>query len=239
MRAEGLTVDTKTDSGAAPGEAAVSKPDQAACMDRMYRYTRHVYDLSRRYYLLGRDRLIRRMAIEPGDQVLEVGCGTARNLIKLAERYPEQRFYGLDASRVMLATAQRSLQSSGVADRVVLKPSLAEQLDFHATFNLDRPFDVIFFSYSLSMIPTWQQAIDAAITNLKPAGRMYVVDFWDQSRWPRLFRIVLRKWLAMFHVHSRPELLDYIELLAAEGKGELTMESISGRYAYLASFVRK
>ncbi|MDH4412604.1 MAG: SAM-dependent methyltransferase, partial [Rhizobium sp.] len=27
-------------------------------MDRMYRYQRHIYDLSRKYYLLGRDHMI-------------------------------------------------------------------------------------------------------------------------------------------------------------------------------------
>jgi len=46
-------------------------------MDRMYRYTRHVYDLSRKYYLFGRDRLLRKMQIAEGDRVIEVGCGTA------------------------------------------------------------------------------------------------------------------------------------------------------------------
>ena len=31
--------------------------DQAEQMDRMYRYQRHIYDLTRKYYLLGRDRI--------------------------------------------------------------------------------------------------------------------------------------------------------------------------------------
>ena len=34
---------------------------QAAAMDRMYRLTRHVYDATRRYYLLGRDRMLGRI----------------------------------------------------------------------------------------------------------------------------------------------------------------------------------
>ncbi|MEI7861219.1 MAG: hypothetical protein WCJ21_01255, partial [Planctomycetota bacterium] len=32
--------------------------DQAVAMDRMYRMTRHIYDITRRYYLLGRDRML-------------------------------------------------------------------------------------------------------------------------------------------------------------------------------------
>ena len=58
--------------------------EQAVAMDRMYRLTRHVYDVTRRYYLLGRDRLLAKVATAPGTATLEVGCGTARNLVKLA-----------------------------------------------------------------------------------------------------------------------------------------------------------
>ena len=29
--------------------------DAAALMDRMYRHQRHIYDLTRKFYLLGRD----------------------------------------------------------------------------------------------------------------------------------------------------------------------------------------
>ncbi len=60
--------------------------DQAAAMDRMYRVTRHIYDFTRRYYLLGRDRMLADVTTGPETATLEVGCGTARNLIRLAGR---------------------------------------------------------------------------------------------------------------------------------------------------------
>ena len=44
--------------------------DAAALMDRMYRRQRHIYDLSRKFYLLGRDEAITRLRPAPGDKVL-------------------------------------------------------------------------------------------------------------------------------------------------------------------------
>ena len=43
----------------------------------------------RKYYLLGRDRLVRELDAKPGDRIVEVGCGTARNLVRAARVYPE------------------------------------------------------------------------------------------------------------------------------------------------------
>ena len=65
--------------------------DAAALMDRMYRRQRHIYDLSRKFYLLGRDEGIARLRPASGDKMLEIGCGTGRNLVKLAQAYPEAR----------------------------------------------------------------------------------------------------------------------------------------------------
>jgi S-adenosylmethionine-diacylgycerolhomoserine-N-methlytransferase len=65
--------------------------DHAALMDLVYRRQRYVYDLTRKYYLFGRDRLIRELDLKPGDRVVEIGCGTARNLVRMAQLYPEAR----------------------------------------------------------------------------------------------------------------------------------------------------
>ena len=170
-------------------------------MDEMYRWTRYIYDFTRKYYLLGRDRLLRDMELQPGDRVLEIGCGTARNLIRLARQRPDIRCFGLDASTEMLATAAAKLKSRGLEQRIILKHCLAEELDYAKTFALNAPFDAAFFSYSLSMIPTWPQAIDAALANIKRGAAFYVVDFWDQAGWPGWFRFVLQ---ALARPLSRP-----------------------------------
>jgi S-adenosylmethionine-diacylgycerolhomoserine-N-methlytransferase len=205
-------------------------------MDEMYRWTRYVYDFTRKYYLLGRDRLLSDMELQPGDRVLEIGCGTARNLIRLARQRPDIRCYGLDASTEMLATAAAKVKARRLEGRITLRHCLAEELDFVKTFELSAPFDAAFFSYSLSMIPTWSQAIDAALANVKRGAAFYVVDFWDQGGWPKWFRIALKRWLDLFHVQHRPELIEYLHDLDAKGVGTLTLKPVAGRYAYLATF---
>src|SRR5580704_15216843 len=84
-----------------------SRPsDPAALMDRMYRRQRHIYDVTRKFYLLGRDRLIDTLTPPAGARVLEIGCGTGRNLIRAALKYPAMRAYGIDISEEMLSTAR-------------------------------------------------------------------------------------------------------------------------------------
>ncbi len=210
-----------------------SSEAHSALMDRIYRLQRHGYDITRKYYLFGRDRLIARMPVGPGDRVLEVGCGTARNLIKLVRRHPEASFYGLDASQAMLQTAQTKVRRHGLGRHIDLRYALAEELDARRTFG-QQNFDTIFFSYTLSMIPSWQRAIDIALHNLKPGGQLWIVDFWDQAKLPGLFRALLVRWLAKFHVHHRPQLLEYLQTLPQKTGCKLTIESIGGRYAFLA-----
>lgn len=203
-------------------------------MDKIYRHQRYIYDLTRKHFLLGRDRLIREMPVEPGETVLEMGCGTARNLILLAKRRPEAMLYGLDASHEMLITAEANIQRAGLADRIQVRHCLAEDLSFRETFGVAEPFDRVFFSYSLSMIPVWREALLAALTNLKPGGSIHVVDFWDQHELPGLFRGLLTWWIGLFHVRFEPLLLDRLHALDIAGVGRLRLESHRKSYAYLA-----
>ncbi len=210
--------------------------DQVQVMDKMYRYQRYIYDLTRKYYLFGRDTLIEHMDVHPKQRVLEIGCGTARNLLKLAKRHPEAELYGLDASNEMLITAQSKVDNSPHANNIHLTQCLAENLHYQETFELDRPFDRVFFSYALSMIPPWQQALDAGLANLKAGGELYIVDFSDQRDLPAWFRKILVWWLDLFGVHYKPELLPYLEKLAASGAGHLQVTSLGGHYAFIARF---
>jgi S-adenosylmethionine-diacylgycerolhomoserine-N-methlytransferase len=79
--------------------------EATARMNRMYRRQRHVYDGTRRYYLLGRDQLIAGLQTGSGANVLEIGCGTGRNLVLAAQLNRLARFFGVDVSTEMLTSA--------------------------------------------------------------------------------------------------------------------------------------
>lgn len=210
--------------------------NQAHAMDRMYGLQRHLYDATRRYYLLGRDQMLAQMELRPGDHVLEIACGTARNLIQLNSLHPNLNLFGIDASSAMLKTARANLIRHGLEQKCSLRVCLAEELNYESTFGLHRPFDAVFISYGLSMIPAWKEALGAALRNLKPGGTLYIVDFWDQDELPRWFRVLLRTWLDTFGVHFRPEMLVHLHTLAKTFPGSFNIQSVAHRYAYIASF---
>ena len=174
-------------------------------MDRIYARQRHIYDATRKYYLLGRDRLIAELAPPAGAHVLEIGCGTGRNLVKIARRYPHARCYGIDISQAMLTTAAAAVARAGLASRIALAPGDATTFDPAALFGV-AAFDRIVISYALSMIPPWREVLRHAASQLAPGGALHVVDFGDQAGLPAGFGRLLEAWLARFHVTPRETL---------------------------------
>ena len=202
-------------------------------MDRMYGLQRHFYDITRKYYLLGRDQLLDAMNVQAGDAVLEVGCGTGRNLLILAKRHPDAHFFGLDASARMLESADAKFDSARV-ENVTLANELAENFYYVNTFEMRERFDKIFFSYSITMIPAWRDAINNALNNLRPGGELWIVDFYDQKDLPRTFRKMLQNWLKAFHVQFWNDLIPFLGTLETKGLVRLTVTPIYKRYAFIA-----
>jgi S-adenosylmethionine-diacylgycerolhomoserine-N-methlytransferase len=204
----------------------------AGLMDRMYRYQRHIYDLTRKYYLLGRDSTISGLNVPIGGSLLEVGCGTGRNMLLAARKYPRARLSGLDISAEMLASAEKKL--AGCDHRPTLR--LADATAFSPTQFGETGFDRIMISYALSMIPDWQKAIDAAIAALAPGGELHIVDFGQQERLPGWFAALLKGWLARFHVTPRKDLRDTLEHRAASNGATLAFKALNGGYAWHAVY---
>lgn len=173
----------------------------ASRLKAYYRLHAAIYDSTRWSFLFGRDQIIRDLSIcpRPPRKILEVGCGTGRNLGKLCLRYPEAAVSGLDLSEDMLRVARKSL--AGHATRVRL---LHQAYDSRVSSGGE--FDLILFSYSLSMFnPGWQRAITAALKDLAPGGCLAVVDF-ESTPLPWF-----RRWMEMNHVRMEGHLLPFLE----------------------------
>ena len=205
----------------------------AGHMDAIYRTQRHIYDLTRKYYLLGRDRLIAELNPPTGGKVLELGCGTGRNMILAARAHPSAKFYGIDISEEMLITARANVAKAGLSDRIKLAQGDASSVDTAKVFGI-AAFDRVFISYALSMIPPWRETAAHAMALTKPGGSLHVVDFGGQSQLPGWFRSGLRAWLAKFTVAPREDLEAVLAGVAKGAGGRLVFATLYRDYARYA-----
>ena len=185
---------------------AVSKLTAAGAIPlmRYYRFHARLYDATRWSFLFGRKALMQEIAAycRPRN-ILEVGCGTGKNLLRLHQIFPEASLLGVDLSRHMLRVARRKLGNLNG------KLELLEQPYFQQ-LSPQRPFDLVIFSYCLSMInPGWEQALQAAKLDLRPGGWIAVVDFHASHA------VWFKKWMAINHVqiggHLLPLLTDQFQ----------------------------
>ena len=101
----------------------------AQALKRYYRLHAKIYDVTRWSFLFGRQRIIELASKNSQPKkILEVGCGTGRNLSALAKAFPEATITGLDLSSDMLSIARNKLQFFD--DRIVLIEKKLKKEDF-------------------------------------------------------------------------------------------------------------
>jgi len=208
--------------------AGASTRRHAVLMDSVYRSQRHIYDATRKYYLFGRDRMIAGLDLPQGGSVLELGCGTGRNLDLIGKRWPGARLFGLDISAEMLKSAKAKL-----GDDASLAQGDATGFDAGALFGRTQ-FDRVVLSFATSMIPEWVAALAQASALLAPGGSLHVVDFGDMSGIPAPIRASLKAWLTRFHVAPRLDLHQRAADLATQHKLKLcTHRGLGGYYSLI------
>ena len=115
-----------------------------------------------------------RLALAPGEAVLEVGCGPGTDLFDLIEIVgPTGRLVGIDASAVMIAEARRRAQALNV-------PITFEVGDVQALPFPDGAFDVCRAARLLEHLPDAGRALTEMVRVTRSGGRILVFDFdWD------------------------------------------------------------
>lgn len=152
-----------------------------------------------------RERLLRLARIEPGESVLDVGCGTG-TLAIAAKRHvgPTGAVYGIDASSEMIARAIKKARKAGID--VVFKNAVVEALPFS-----EAHFDVVLSTLMLHHLgrKARQQCVREIRRVLKPNGRVLAVDFGTAQK--------RRGLIAHFHRHGHVDIRDIVAMLGEAG----------------------
>lgn len=148
-----------------------------------------IYDATRWTFLFGRERILRRSArIADPKRILEVGCGTGRNLKSLRRIFPNADITGVDLSADMLNVARRKTDGVNLIQQAYDAP-------------LTGNFDLVLFSYALTMFnPGWEDALLAAKADLSPGGLLAIVDFSHTGS------SFFRRWMGINHVRMEGHL---------------------------------
>lgn len=143
-------------------------------------FVRRRYDRLARFFVLFewlfllprgiRARAVRSLGLRPGARVLEVGCGTGRNLSHLVEAVgPGGHVYGVDLSEGMLREARELVAREGWQNVTLVEADAAE-------YRLPEPVDGAIFSLSYAVIPRHREALRRAWEHLRPGGSLVVMD---------------------------------------------------------------
>ena len=153
-----------------------------------------------------RTRAVRRLNLNPGDRVLEVGCGTGRNLALLADAVGvEGKVYGVDLSEGMLAEAEELCRESALRN-VALAHADA------AGYVVPEPVEGAIFSLSYAVIPHHRDALRRAWNQLRPGGRLVIMDaklpngVWGKLLYPFVI------WTSRLTVLGNPDVRPWDEM---------------------------
>ena len=126
-----------------------------------------------------RRRAVRALRLRPGDNVVEIACGTGLNF-PLIEREigPEGRIVGVDLTDAMLAQAQRRIESNGWSNISLVQADAAE-------FEFPTGVDAILATYAHSLLPESGQVIARGAASLCAGGRWVVLDLKIPDNTPR------------------------------------------------------
>jgi ubiquinone/menaquinone biosynthesis C-methylase UbiE len=136
-----------------------------------------LYDLGIAALTMGRERRFRErllapVGLQPGEAVLDVGCGTGALALLAQQQVGHSFVAGIDASHEMITRARAKAARAG--NRVHFELASADALPFS-----DHSFDAVVCTVTLHHLPRWMRA--AALREMsrvaKTGGRVLLADF--------------------------------------------------------------
>ncbi|MGH7824920.1 MAG: methyltransferase domain-containing protein [Candidatus Binatia bacterium] len=110
--------------------------------------------------------------IEPGETVLDIGCGAGMDLMLAARRTgPSGRAIGVDMTPAMLELAKRGALKAGLWENIEVRRGIAEELPVES-----ESVDVVISNGALNLSPAKDRAFREVHRVLRPGGRLYLAD---------------------------------------------------------------
>lgn len=158
----------------------------------LYRKRAPHYDFSANlYYLIGvrefayRKQAVARLRLQPGDTVVEIGCGTGLNF-SLLQRYigPTGKIICVDMTDKMLARAESRIHKEGWSNVELIHQDAAE-------YEFPSAAHGILSTFALTLCPDFDDVICRGAEALSESGRWVVLDFKRPTTWARVLTPLL------------------------------------------------
>ena len=176
LRKLGLSREEKLAAPSSPSAASTASASRAD-MNAFYAPQAALYDSYRHRMLHGRQLMASCLPIKQGGIWVDVGGGTAFNLEYCADVLSAfQRVYVVDVCDHLLAQADRRIEKNGWTNVTTIQRDVC-QAGILTSEEAAQGCDLITFSYSLTMIPQWREALQAAYNMLRPGGIIAITDF--------------------------------------------------------------
>lgn len=157
------------------------------------------YGLSEKDFAPIRADAIDRLALQPGDRVLEIGCGPGVNFELIHEQIgPNGELVAIDYSPGMLENARERIETHGW-ENVELRRADATTAEF------DGEFDAAVASLSLSVMPDVRAVIENVHGALAPGAPFVVVDVGAIPDGPARVLNPLIRWLLQWYANWNPD----------------------------------
>lgn len=183
-------------------------------LDSFYAGQADHYDSFRKRLLHGREELIQKIDFPDGGTWVDLGCGTGENLQFAGEAVGRlAAIHLVDLSKSLIAVADQRIGQNHWSH------AQTHLVDATQTGLPPASADVVTFSYSLTMIPNWFDALMHAKSLLRPGGKLAVVDFYvsrkhaddDQTQHGWFRRTFWSLWFAADNVFLNGDHLAMIE----------------------------
>jgi SAM-dependent methyltransferase len=127
--------------------------------------------------------------INPGETVLDIGCGAGVDTLVAARRVgPQGRVVGVDATAEIIARAQANLALTGLAN-VSFEVASAEALPLP-----DGEFEVVISNGVFNLLIDKEQALSESRRVLKPGGRLMLADMVLVQELPKDLAAKVENW---------------------------------------------